>query len=226
MKETPLIYSTDNVRRVLKGLKTQTRRTTGLKEINKEPDRWVKAEPIPQDRLLYAKFKSIWRVSDKDGNILIVKCPYGGVGDMLWVRETHLSVYPEITGKVIYRADCDYKDEELTPVKEGHVILKWQPSIFMFKKDARIWLENTEQPRLERVQDITEEDAIREGIQIAQGTWQKIDINNHKLIGEPQPYTARYHYEAQWDELHGEGAWDKNEWVWVVTHNAFGVRLK
>jgi hypothetical protein len=71
--------------------------------------------------------------------------------------------------------------------------------------------------RPERLQDITEEDAIKEGIQIMQGTHQAIvrdeETGKLKLTGKPEPFTARYHYSALWDVINGDGSWDSNLWV-------------
>ena len=75
--------------------------------------------------------------------------------------------------------------------------------------------------RPERLQEITEEDALAEGIKILSGTWQSVEEDSEtgklKLVGEPQPYTARYHYEALWDSINPKYPWASNPWCWVYT---------
>lgn len=210
-KEYPLIYSTQNVKRILNGMKTQTRRTTGLKEINKNPDAW---ERIGYDQS--GRFSFRWIGGDR---ILNVRCPYGGVGDMLWVRET-FAKRTDGVDQILFKAQYTELIKMLD-LPEFDII--WKPSIFMFKKDARIWLELTEQPRLERVQCISEEDAKAEGI-----TDSDLLVAHNEYDERMGRYDICYAdaYARQWDELHGKEAWEKNEWVWVLTHNAFGVRLK
>jgi len=120
----------------------------------------------------------------------IDKCPYGKAGDRLWVRETFLS-YLERT---FYRAtdEGDLLDSLFQTGKP-----KWKPSIFMPRSHSRIDLEVTG-IRVERLNDISEEDAIAEG------------IKNHL----PTPKDA---YQDLWDSINGETApWDSNPWVWVV----------
>ena len=172
------------------------------------------------------------------------KFPYGGVGDRLWVRETALYWVSPILEGVEYDkpsdwwSDCVYQDDpeitqlltdnktlratrEIEEAIEGESVFgkwEWKPSIHMPRHYSRITLEVTE-VRVERLNQITEEDARAEGIHITKGTWQSIDIKNHKLIGEPQPYTARYHFEALWDSLNAKRGydWNMNPWVWVIS---------
>lgn len=155
MKETGIIMSGNHPNLISDLLKTQTRRTYGLEKINQEPDRWINATPIPKDRLLYANYKSLWQFTDINGAFQIVKCPYGGINDLLWVKETHY-----IEDHLYLPTKIHYKASEPHYAKYNDV--KWQPSIFMFRKDSRIDLKNTD-IRPERLQNITEEDAKAEG---------------------------------------------------------------
>ena len=149
-KETGIIMSGEHPLKVLKGLKTMTRRTAGLQKINENPDDW-NLTAVFLDGL--ARFYNTKTEED-----ITVKCPYGQVGDRLWVRETWQS-YPDWEGDhLYYRAD----GEEYF-IKGGEKIkIYWKPSIHMFKKDARIWLEITGL-RVELRSDITLADAIAEG---------------------------------------------------------------
>lgn len=135
MKERPILFSGEMVRAILGGRKTQTRRLNGLAEINKNPDQWR-----------FDGFDGKYAVFDSGYDVLKIKCPYGEIGDRLWVRETWC-----FDGfDVIYKAthDCD---------------IKWKPSIFMPRWASRVNLEITNR-RLERLQDITEKDAQAEGM--------------------------------------------------------------
>lgn len=113
-------------------------------------------------------------------------CKYE-IGDILWVRESfnYVSTYPEpdCFGKFLYKANGD-----TGPMK---------PSIHMPKEACRIFLEITD-IRVERFQDISEEDILSEGIQSI------IGIDLHEL------------WIDLWDKINGPGAWDKNEWLWVI----------
>lgn len=80
MKETGIIMSGNHPRLTLDGLKTMTRRTWGLEKINENPNAWFGVPTNIEGAL--------WRFYNYNGTNLIVKCPYGGIGDLLWMRET------------------------------------------------------------------------------------------------------------------------------------------
>ena len=146
MKETGIIMTGNHPRLILDGLKIMTRRTYGLEETNKHPDAWeYQGLNGFGDHLFYP-------VNDYpnefDG---VVKCPYGGVGDKLWVREAYL-YDPVIEGGIVYKADN----------LEIPSIVKWKPFLFMFRKDSRIE-EIIALLRVERLRDISPIDAKREG---------------------------------------------------------------
>ena len=233
MKETGIIMSGDHPVKCRDGTKTLTRRLWGLKEINKSPEEWCISGHVGAEW----GFGNLYGEDD-----LIIKCPYGQVGDNLWVRETWAelgwhenaediihSIRDDKGGlrDIIYFEECpDFKwlddDGGSAFRKDGFPKSCWKPSIFMPRWASRITLEITE-IKVERLQEITEEDALAEGIIISQGTWQRIerdaDTQRLKLVGEPQPYTARYHFEALWDSLNAKRGygWEVNPWVWVVS---------
>ena len=111
-------------------------------------------------------------------------CPYGQPGGRLWVRETFEDCESALHSCVLYRADG------------GTPGTKWTPSIHMPRWASRITLEITG-VRVERLQDISEEDAISEGTPFPCGGW----------VGG---------YQKLWESIHGPGSWDLNPWVWVV----------
>lgn len=203
MKETPLIYSTDNVIRILKGLKTQTRRTRGLNQINKNPNAW---EYQGLNKFGQHLFYPTGDYPDEfDG---LVKCPFGGVGDLIWVKETYYTF--QAGGQaVLYKANLAWEKEERPKPAEG-----WMPAMFMFKRFARLWLELTEPCRLERLQDISGIDCVAEGFIV--------------YPDMPAGDAERQEFATEWDSLNAKRGcgWGTNLWVWVITSKALGVRLK
>src|SRR5690606_12450991 len=175
IKEIPLLFQTEMVQAVLEDRKTQTRRTRGLESKNEYPDNWnregnpvrtlsrfwdsTKEEnPNPLEILHGFKYPG-WQ---EGCDIVYQSCPYGKPGDLLWVRETW--------AKLVER----YKDGPLLYQPEGfkyvfkadNVFMKnWKPSIHMPKAACRIWL-MVEEIRVERLQDISEEDAVAEGVEV------------------------------------------------------------
>jgi len=195
VKETSILMSGDHPSKCLDGTKTMTRRTWGLKEINKDPDKWVKATQV--------SFTNLWRFEDRNGDLLIVKCPYGGVGDRLWVRETFAVNFK---GQVLTRADKD-KLTEMLDLPD--IPIKWKPSIHMPRWASRITLEITE-IRVERVQEITEEDAEAEGVSWSStGPWDN-----------PETISAVENFAWLWDSLNAKRGypWDGNWWVWRMPY--------
>ncbi len=149
VKERPIIFNTEMVKAILDDIKTQTRRINGLKTINENPSDYFLRKIVELDDGTYAYF------CDPVGNYIHQKSPYGKIGDRLWVRETWshgCNDFGTNRFTVHYRADgLDHK---------GH---RWSPSIFMPRKRSRITLEITD-IRVERIQDISEQDAIAEGV--------------------------------------------------------------
>jgi hypothetical protein len=108
------------------------------------------------------------------------------IGDILWVRETFNTNWNN-TG-FIYRADEQY------PAKNTNF---WKPCLFMPKQACRIWLEVTN-VRLERLQDISEMDAIAEGV---------IRLNEDDI--------PTYLFQKLWQSINGANSWEEDPWVWV-----------
>lgn len=149
MKERGILFSADMVRALLDGRKTQTRRIVNVSRI--KPSRWT-SETIGRIAVDGAGFRAKTTTYNIWSNLFV--CPYGVAGDRLWVRETfalHDRSEPPI---VYYRADDTAKYES-----DG----RWKPSIFMPRKFSRITLEIIG-VRVERVQDISEGDAVAEGM--------------------------------------------------------------
>lgn len=130
-----------------------------------------------------------------------LKCPYGQSSDRLWVREAWSTAIADY----IYKAD--YEKHPSNGV--------WKPSIHMPRIASRIDLEIID-VRLERLQDISEQNALTEGIKPIKDDrgWNKYTIQM-PLASYNAP-TAKEVFEMAWDAINGEGSWDKNPWVWVI----------
>lgn len=194
MKERPILFSGPMVRAILNGKKTQTRRVI----------KWPVSDHSGEHKIdPMVRYGGYWYKPTECN-------PYGKVGDRLWVRETfaHCPKDFKDTNGIIYRADGVYNDYVATN--------EWHPSIHMARSESRIALEITG-IRVERVQDITEEDAKAEGIQLIAGTHQKVDPITY-TIGEKEPITYRFLYSGLWDNINLKRSygWDSNPWVWVI----------
>ena len=194
----PIIFSTPMVQAILAGRKTQTRRI-------------VKPQPSSGIR------KSVFVKSGlEDGHGREIKPRYQP-SDILWVRETCCEVPYEynhvpIKGgyitipKYAYKADSE---RDYTGI--------WKPSIHMPREAARIFLRVTS-VRVERLQEITAEDVIREGIEYSDSGpyhWHVLDTKLNAWIN------FHFHDEAfkhLWDSLNAKRGygWDTNPWVWVI----------
>lgn len=195
VRERPILFSTPMVKAIIDLLKIKTRRTRGLDEVNKRPDDFI------IDEIFYSGAKVT--VHFRDGNqSLFVDCPFGNIGDILWVRET----WAEFAGMgdnidYVYKADGIFD----TPAKEHLRDMRWRPSIFMPKEACRIKLEITG-IRVERLQDISEDDAKAEG------------VPEYLLPIKPTEDGSYYSYafNCLWNEINGKESWNENPWVWMI----------
>jgi len=211
--ERPILFSTPMVQAILDGRKTQTRRI-----IKKQPHgagEWV--------------MRGISWLFPNVNPYVKIKCPYGQPGDVLWVRETWAKTGDNFHddwpghGDYYYKADDPYSEMELNSPTKG--IPKWRPSIFMPKYACRIRL-LVEDVRVERLQDISEEDAIAEGVGVGfqmNGGWPDYEHIENGICTVTQD-TARMSYWSLWDSINGKGSWDKNPWVWVIEFKKFDTK--
>lgn len=150
-------------------------------------------------------------------------CPYGKPGDTLWVRETWAPLHEHTADGSCGPSCCAYAaDPPVCPP----VRTKWRPSIYMPRWASRLTLEVTG-VRVERLQDISEEDAVAEGIESV-NTGRNIgwlDYSGDAEAGTPYVTPAgterAWHspissYRTLWERINGAGSWDANPWVWVV----------
>jgi len=191
-RERPILFSAPMVLAILEDRKTQTRRIVRPEHAKLEP----------KERL--------------------TKCPYGRPGDRLWVRETFATLLISRKEAVVaYRASCpkdtfDYvgADGSISRIR----VEQWRPSIFMVRALSRISLEVTD-VRTERLHELTEVDALAEGIKPITGP-------TYFAPGQPTVYeiegqqfeTARRAFAFAWDGINGSRAdWEKDPLVWVVS---------
>jgi hypothetical protein len=193
MKETPILFNTEMVMAILAGRKTKTRRLNGLKGINENPNDW-KLAAATKDHITF--ISNTWK-------LISIKWKYKP-GDLLWVRETWTEfVGLEETSKTfVYRADGMWEN------KIHLVDEKWKPSLLMPKSACRLWLQ-VKNIRVERLQDITEEDAKAEGVTLQDDI---VKENNPKFT-----HKYRWHFCLLWNSINKKTyPWESNPWVWVI----------
>jgi hypothetical protein len=206
------------VRAILAGKKTQTRRVVG----SMHPPEFfgVRGGPDENDPLQWGYYVADGMPWGGDGCLVLARgetghdrcvlslaCPYGDVGDRLWVRET----WAEVNGGAFYKAD------EPWPEAYGPEP-KWKPSIHMPRWASRIILEVTD-VRVQRVQDTTEEDAKAEGVESlgpSIGAEHGFVDDSGRTHGT-HPYTLAF--ACLWDEINADRGfpWRDNPWVWCLT---------
>lgn len=200
MKERPILFSGAMVRAILDGRKTQTRRV--VKNITDEKT---------------GKFNS---------DVLLNTCPYGEPGDLLWVRQSwlHGTAPRDNAGGMAGFPDGGYTlhpDEEKGAEGWGRV---WRNrlSIHMPRWACRIVLE-VKKVRVERVNDISEEDAICEGAVFHDFGLDRYFNKKPGWTMEP-PHenpdrcliSAKYAFANYWFKINGAKSWAANPWVWVI----------
>lgn len=214
MKETPILFSTPMVQAILNGTKTQTRRVCKYDVV----------------RIVYNNRHSII-TKDKDGKhglrpINGPSCPYGIIGNMLWVKETYYALGQwkknglSKTGKQKWKfIDSGkvwfYENHKPTTIrKNSYRKLGWykRPSLFMPKAAARLWLQITG-IRVERLQTITEADAKAEGVEWSARQGYVNYISNHP--SDICKYAASS-FTSLWLKINGRESWDANPYVWVI----------
>jgi len=218
--EHPILFGTLMVQAILALIKFMTRRTRGLEKINKDPNAWYL-----QTLFLHATGRFTFAPvnynpqSISDVDIIEVKCPYGQKGDKLWVRESFKKMIDFPSQKEIFV----YKETMVTFNRPAATEWKWKPSIHMPKVACRIWLEITN-IRVERLHDITEDDAKSEGIEFLEredpytfgfklyGNHSHSDILGRKALTG----TALESFQSLWESINGPESWNANPWVWVI----------
>lgn len=220
MKERPILFSAPMVRAILEGRKTQTRRVIKPRKSAEgllcDP---IATQSFASEHLESLEIQGFDCEHVGEGQFRVFPpCPYGEVGTRLWVRETWAK-NTGIAGGFLYRADhggcASYASHNLASGMTTHSMDKWKPSIHMPRWASRITLEITG-VRVERLNDISEQDAMEEGIQCTKG----ILTGNKKYWVPDEGYecfsTASSAFRELWESINGAGSWQQNPWVWVV----------
>lgn len=239
MTERGMIFNAEMVRALLSGRKTQTRRIMKVQPESNQLGLLLITDSTKRSDI----GKYHWAESNATGNHVrskLFSCPFGAVGDRIWVRETwailgnedgccidweeKLCKADERSAARIYRASCEQRpgnyglwsipdDADWKPhTKDYQYEGAWRPSIHMPRWASRILLEITD-VRVERLNAISEEDARAEGI-----------IDGGCLnCGEPEPCgcanpepDATDAFAYLWQSIYGQESWNANPWVWVI----------
>ncbi len=212
MKERPILFSAPMVRAILEGRKTQTRRV--VKGCVEESGEYT-----------------------EQGHMhgLYPRCPYGQPGDRLWVRETFaLENTQEYDGtenmptdgrpiqrhdgwKLIPRYRATEPDTQLiiAECENDEDAMRWTPSIFMPRWASRITLE-IESVRVERLNDISQEDARAEGAEKEDTFNYSLDERARLGLRDGSQWGYWNGYKLLWESINGKGSWAINPFVWVV----------
>jgi hypothetical protein len=216
MTDRPILFSGEMVRAILDGRKTQTRRKMSVQpwpnatvEVGPYHPHWIdrngESQPGP------STFGAVWDHQDiVNGGDTGLRCPYGAPGDLLWVREG-FAVQPELWADNHGPQPIHYTADQVIgfagkPDQRQIEDYRSKPSIHMPRWASRITLRITD-IRVERLQDITEDDARAEGCDPAR--W--IDETDVGMEG------YREGFARLWNKINGPGAWDANPWVWVIS---------
>ncbi|WP_070964836.1 ASCH domain-containing protein [Vibrio sonorensis] len=207
MKEVPMIFNTDMVKALLDGRKLVTRRPLTIPECWELHDR--KLSKITSSHPKKGRWGALIRkgigTDFPQSNLVAAPC---FVGDLIWVRETFAALghndYEQVNPNNLssiheYRYKASERDS-IANCKDHEVRgYKWVPSIHMPKTASRLTLKVTD-VRIERVQDITEEQAEKEGMEPARPSslW----------------YPYRTSFMDVWDDIYSN--WNQNPYVWVI----------
>ncbi|HHT0503885.1 TPA: hypothetical protein ACTW6W_004914 [Raoultella ornithinolytica] len=242
MKERGMIFNGEMVRALLDGRKTQTRRIMKVQpsedftpmNMALETDykaRWYTPGIVDKDGYLQPASKEVFGVSNENEGY---SCPFGAVGDRIWVREA-FRVHSRATdvATLVYKASERNSWTEQThrvPVavcNKPATPEKWTPSLHMPRWASRILLEITD-VRVERLNAISEEDAQREGVHTE--VWdQTVVARNYpardeffQFWSEDMPHYVEMNqlyqssFRSLWASIYGSDSWNANPWVWVI----------
>jgi hypothetical protein len=220
MTEHPILFSGQMVRAILEGRKTMTRRV--IKPWPADPCGGFR---LMDDGKTFMDF-SMMVMGEPDNFDFNSEytCPYGVPGDRLWVREAHIFDWDEELQDLILTFKAD-GEQHFIQDNAGRISLeqcnKWRPSIHMPRWASRILLEVVS-VRVERLQEISQEDAIAEGIERVGGAASCSPWRNY-LIGKPGEMSLHCSapsrsFQTLWDSINASRGfgWDVNPWVWVI----------
>jgi hypothetical protein len=219
--QRPILMSTPMVEGTFAGRKWETRRIIDPQPIKNQEGYYywhkqTRAKHVTWNRMTPGLFKMN----------APSECPYGQPGDILWVRETWCKV-PFESGPEKGKIHYEFKSEADIAGMGNPFGEKWKPSIHLPKAAARLWLEITK-VRVERLQEITEADAIAEGVEPINCF--NIDTHQNEIryrdysrptIDHPRArlfHSAIASYRTLWEKINGVASWHDNPWVWVIAY--------
>jgi hypothetical protein len=229
MKERPILFSAPMVRAILAGTKTQTRRAVKPSPEWTEPGTaWKFSEDGHSGPGWYA-----YNEDYPEEGALFYRCPYGQPGDLLWVREAWQYYNWTDEGEPCIRYSADnatawpeagteaWADKlvdvwEILSREDNYTIdncardRRWRPSIHMPRWASRITLEVVS-VRVERLADISKDDAMAEGIVLQPDGGFGLADSTHYNFSDPTDS-----YCSLWESINGDGSWLSNPWVWAV----------
>lgn len=210
----PILFSTPMVQAILNGEKTMTRRA--IKNID------PLSKYLPEYTIAGFIFiePSEFEKPDDLKIASVLNCPYGQVGDVLWVRETFREIQQDSGGP-----RYEYKATETINLTD-----KWKPSIFMPKAACRIFLKITN-IRVEKLHDITGSDAMKEGVRIPVNgknvivnitdKYKAIDFMPHGVLTKQfkptQTEWLKAFFFELWCKINGKESYQQNPWLWVIS---------
>lgn len=224
-KARPILFSAPMVCAILAGTKTQTRRV-----VNPQPQ---KCHMVSRDMASPSGYSLIADAYDDE----YLTHRFGVSGDLLWVKETWNVGADKHNFYIEYRADSDgvahQHDRSKLTAAEDVVLERWQdkvqewnPSIFMPRWASRITLEITG-IRAERLQAITPQDAIAEGLKGITKDGKLVKYGIPDRDGYPGTDNTGWEwadwrispvdaYQRLWESINGPGSWERNDFVWVI----------
>ncbi len=229
MTERGMIFNAEMVRAILDGRKTQTRRIIQSAAKNMQArGHEVISNRAPGDKW-YGDY--VYSMRDRSGvwqdftnEQFLAKCPFGVVGDRIWVREAF-----RVMGCATDVARLMYKASERNSFTESTRTVpvasctkqpshKWTPSIHMPRWASRITLEITD-VRVERLNSISEADAAAEGV--GSDIWfaaKGVPEDEWSSLGEHGAERASHinTFATLWESIYGAESWQANPWVWVI----------
>ena len=217
MTDKPILFSAPMVLALLDGQKTQTRRILKLQPLNPFFDDYSGDDSEWCWREWYEVGREPCGAATREVTPQI-KLPYA-IGDRLWVRETFAEVGEQ--GWLLYRAD-GYESEcarhGFDKPYPAEKLVKWKSPIFMARALSRLTLTVTG-VKIQRLQDINEEDAIEEGVELDRccGSPHREGFPSGSCCGQPDMTDPVEEYRTLWNNINGPDAWDANPWVVALT---------
>jgi hypothetical protein len=214
---------------IFAGIKTQTRRLMTPQPAHLQHHEWRGQLVHEGEHRLWCwkqhTFENLWDEGcrEDDRRRLVALCPLGRVGDRLWVKEawrTEERASDSVDG-IRFAADNAFvpiensasaADRWVVANDNGKHGAGWRSPLFMPRWASRLTLELVE-VRVQRLQEISEDDARAEGVEV--GTKQPAIINGEP--GHVAFFNARDAFAYRWVALHGRDSWSVSPWVWALT---------